>query len=603
MATTTKKAASSRKRGRKDASSSSEDEPSRSHSSTKKEGTTKSKTKTKKVTVTAVNGVDVDGNNDVNQKTNHFLSIQSDVLWTEKYRPLFLKDLDLHPNVTEKLQQITMEGAAIPHLIFHGPSGSGKRTRVRALLNTLLSTPKLTTLTALTKPTKPANPAQQANPPITTTLAPALAAIQSLSSSLSAPSSKVAATLQPSGGGDNTQEGLVSSSQGGTSQVRGGVGQGSGLGTGTDIGTDKVVGAASDMVVGMKVGLQTFRTDSKKAGRKTIQIPATWSRYHMELSPADAGVNDKIVMQQVVRHMARSKTTAIADPFQHLPRFIVIHEAHRLTKLAQHALRRTMEHYAGYTCLIFITDNLSALTPEVKSRCRRIPVPRPSEDDVHRVLVDTILQKEGIATSATGLSYESVVSKIIQRAGGNLWLSITGLQQYIANPKDGQHSESESEGKVAVAVKATAKGVNHSLEALVSETLGLLKHGNNPSLPTKTLVTKLRQLVSKVIASMIPFHEYMEVVTMTIVLEEEGEQQGIVVASSSLSSEVALTAIEAAAEYEPRIASALMQQHVDTCVLHLMAWLIEIAWAYRRLSSARPLGKGSRMINQFFFNH
>jgi replication factor C subunit 3/5 len=71
-------------------------------------------------------------------------------LWVDKYRPSTLDQLTYHAQVTSHLRKmvclfcvcalslsgenIKIEKASFPHLLFYGPSGSGKHTRVHALL-------------------------------------------------------------------------------------------------------------------------------------------------------------------------------------------------------------------------------------------------------------------------------------------------------------------------------------------------------------------------------------------------------------------------------------------------------------------------------------
>ena len=54
-------------------------------------------------------------------------------LWVDKQRPTSLSKLSLHPSVTTKLQAISNSND-LPHLLFYGPPGAGKKTRVMALL-------------------------------------------------------------------------------------------------------------------------------------------------------------------------------------------------------------------------------------------------------------------------------------------------------------------------------------------------------------------------------------------------------------------------------------------------------------------------------------
>jgi replication factor C subunit 3/5 len=54
-------------------------------------------------------------------------------LWVDKYRPSSLGKLTLHSELNSKL--LSLAGSEeIPHLLFYGPSGAGKKTRVLALL-------------------------------------------------------------------------------------------------------------------------------------------------------------------------------------------------------------------------------------------------------------------------------------------------------------------------------------------------------------------------------------------------------------------------------------------------------------------------------------
>lgn len=54
-------------------------------------------------------------------------------LWIDKQRPNTLNKLTYHPEITEKLRGLAAS-EDLPHLLFYGPSGAGKKTRVMALL-------------------------------------------------------------------------------------------------------------------------------------------------------------------------------------------------------------------------------------------------------------------------------------------------------------------------------------------------------------------------------------------------------------------------------------------------------------------------------------
>eukprot|EP00397_Hematodinium_sp_SG-2012_P029349 GEMP01030991.1.p1 GENE.GEMP01030991.1~~GEMP01030991.1.p1 ORF type:complete len:370 (+),score=88.83 GEMP01030991.1:83-1192(+) len=70
-------------------------------------------------------------------KKKHRMDAQrDDRLWVDKYRPTSLEELSYHPDLTAKLKCVS-EFKDFPHLLFQGPSGAGKMTRVRALLRAI----------------------------------------------------------------------------------------------------------------------------------------------------------------------------------------------------------------------------------------------------------------------------------------------------------------------------------------------------------------------------------------------------------------------------------------------------------------------------------
>jgi len=58
------------------------------------------------------------------------------VMWVDKYRPTSLDKMEVHRDLNERLSAIGAQGD-VPHLLFYGPSGAGKKTRVVALLRLL----------------------------------------------------------------------------------------------------------------------------------------------------------------------------------------------------------------------------------------------------------------------------------------------------------------------------------------------------------------------------------------------------------------------------------------------------------------------------------
>lgn len=60
----------------------------------------------------------------------------SEMLWLDKYRPHSLSDMKFHSTLNQQLLQLASpeKVQSLPHLLFYGPSGAGKKARVSALL-------------------------------------------------------------------------------------------------------------------------------------------------------------------------------------------------------------------------------------------------------------------------------------------------------------------------------------------------------------------------------------------------------------------------------------------------------------------------------------
>ncbi|KAI0303647.1 P-loop containing nucleoside triphosphate hydrolase protein [Multifurca ochricompacta] len=58
------------------------------------------------------------------------------MLWVDDYRPRTLNELHYHVRLSQRLKSLAGSGD-FPHLLFYGPSGAGKKTRIAATLNEL----------------------------------------------------------------------------------------------------------------------------------------------------------------------------------------------------------------------------------------------------------------------------------------------------------------------------------------------------------------------------------------------------------------------------------------------------------------------------------
>lgn len=211
-------------------------------------------------------------------------------LWVEKYRPKTIQELDVNPEQRHMLKVMLKNSKChIPHLLVYGPSGSGKKTRVNAILRS-------------------------------------------------------------------------------------------------------IYGSVVDKV---KFEKQKVEINSKK-----LEIDVTSSNYHLECTPADAGNQDRHVIQELITKLASHRSvssqnygTVQSKKNQITFKVIIIHEADRLSKDAQHALRRTMEQYMSKCRCILMAKGTSRIIDPLISRCLPIKCRAATEKELREVVYLPIKKK------------------------------------------------------------------------------------------------------------------------------------------------------------------------------------------------------------------
>ena len=142
----------------------------------------------------------------------------------------------------------------------------------------------------------------------------------------------------------------------------------------------------------LKLDKRTFTTPTKRI----VEINLITSNYHIELSPGDAGLNDRFVVQEVVKEMASNKniisaasmmgsgaeTTSNKSTGRADFKTVVLMDCDQLSRQAQAALRRTMEKYATSCRLILCCNSQSKVIEPVRSRCLGIRVAAPTVNEV-----------------------------------------------------------------------------------------------------------------------------------------------------------------------------------------------------------------------------
>jgi len=259
------------------------------------------------------------------------------MLWVDKHRPSRLNQLSYNSVISSRLTSLASDPSSMPHLLFYGPAGSGKKTRIHALLRAIY-------------------------------------------------------------------------------------GQGAER---------------------LRLDKRTFTTPT----RSTVEINMISSNYHIEMSPGDAGLSDRFVVQDIIKEMAQNKSltasSTLLTPAQDSSntntntttqknkkvefKVVVLVEVDRLSRQAQAALRRTMEKYASTCRLILCCNNPSKVIEPVRSRCLGLRIPSPSHDDIYTVLKH-ICKKENVCCS------DEVAIEVSRQSNRNLRRAVLMLEaSYVQN--------------------------------------------------------------------------------------------------------------------------------------------------------------------------
>ena len=93
----------------------------------------------------------------------------------------------------------------------------------------------------------------------------------------------------------------------------------------------------------------------------------------------------------------------------------------RISKEAQHALRRTMEKYMSICRIILVCESITRISEPIKSRCLLVRIPSPSIEEICQLLF-SIATRENIILS------ETLVRDIVERSNRNVRKAILMLE-------------------------------------------------------------------------------------------------------------------------------------------------------------------------------
>lgn len=62
--------------------------------------------------------------------------MSKNIIWAEKYRPYSFSDLQYNTDIERKICKL-IQSDDFPHMLLYGPSGGGKRSIIKCILNEL----------------------------------------------------------------------------------------------------------------------------------------------------------------------------------------------------------------------------------------------------------------------------------------------------------------------------------------------------------------------------------------------------------------------------------------------------------------------------------
>jgi len=162
---------------------------------------------------------------------------------------------------------------------------------------------------------------------------------------------------------------------------------------------------------------------------KKLEIDVVSSNYHFEVNPSDAGNSDRHVVQEMIKKLASTPSVATTVSKKNNITFktILITEADRLSKDAQHALRRTMEKYMSKCRCILITKSISRVIAPLRSRCLPIKCRAATSEELEELVLRPVMDSEFYGKSAPS---NETVEKILKHSNRDMRKCLLLLEVY-----------------------------------------------------------------------------------------------------------------------------------------------------------------------------
>lgn len=169
----------------------------------------------------------------------------------------------------------------------------------------------------------------------------------------------------------------------------------------------------------IKIDARVFQTSSNRK----LEFNVVTSVYHLEITPSDLGIYDRVVIQELLKEVAQTQQVDLTAKQRF--KVVVINEADHLTRDAQSALRRTMEKYSPNIRLILLANSTANIISPIRSRTLLVRVAAPTEDEICEVLNNAAKKERWSGAPA-------LHAKIAKESGRNLRRALLMLEAIYA---------------------------------------------------------------------------------------------------------------------------------------------------------------------------
>lgn len=307
---------------------------------------------------------------------------------TDFVRPKTLSQLDFHiDTIDDRLRTlVTRHAANLPNLIFYGPKGAGKKTRVNCVLQGLYGKALVAQHKILL-----VNTAASFNN--------TSAGSNNTGSSTKASASSVAPLAVSSFAtemnlNDDDLEAKPTEPEEPKKQKPA---------TKKNVATMNTFGMTAGDVA--KICGTSGKSGNGGSGSRD-PIACVTSQFHLELTPSDFDHKDFLVVRQCIKKFCENASQlssidaclgnqeTVIDVNLPQYRVVIINHADRMSWTAQASLRRIMEQYMKNIRFILIAEQITGILQALCSRCALIRVPRPSNKQLALLLCDTAAQMQ-----------------------------------------------------------------------------------------------------------------------------------------------------------------------------------------------------------------